>query len=162
MKLLSATRSIPDISLSHARKHQDPLEDDLDAYIPPPIHIAPCLPTSEGRLKDLNKENSGSSSSGKTSRVLEAIDTTEPASMRAAIDRILALPDLAGISNQPQRANSSMQSKRRPSPSLTSPMPKRRVGPHSPLVICFETLVLISITRRSSHLFHRPQSRVAS
>ncbi|KAK1229090.1 hypothetical protein PQX77_007852 [Marasmius sp. AFHP31] len=125
MKPLSSTRSIPDISLSHARKHQDPLEDDIAACIPPPNHIVPCSPTSEGRLKDLNKENS-SSSSGKTSKVLEAIDTTEPASMRAAMDRILALPDLAGISNQPQRVKSSKQSKRRLSPALTSPMPKRR------------------------------------
>ncbi|KAJ7650795.1 hypothetical protein FB45DRAFT_888812, partial [Roridomyces roridus] len=69
-----------DIELSHAKQS----ENDSDAFIP-----GPHRPMKAGQ-----------SSEKRSSRVLEALHTAEPLVMRAAMDQILSIPDLAGLSTR--------------------------------------------------------------
>ncbi|KAK7032792.1 hypothetical protein R3P38DRAFT_771414 [Favolaschia claudopus] len=78
-----------DIELSHARHHVSWLDGSN----------GPTTRPRSPQRKTRNRNTSHQSSSGsRTSKVLEKLDTTEPLSMQAARDKILAIPDLAGLS----------------------------------------------------------------
>ncbi|KAG7089722.1 hypothetical protein E1B28_011377 [Marasmius oreades] len=115
------TRHISEFTFAHAQKRIHETTEQ-HTFVPEPIHVAPYTPTSKDRLKKICGQHISPVSSSTTSRVLEAIDTTEPISLRAAMDKILALSDLAGLSrlNVP-----SMRPKRGRSPSESSPVPKK-------------------------------------
>uniref|UniRef100_A0A0W0EXH8 Uncharacterized protein n=1 Tax=Moniliophthora roreri TaxID=221103 RepID=A0A0W0EXH8_MONRR len=112
--------AISAISFAHAKN-----PDNLPGFIPEPIRVAPCTPTSRSRLSKLNEDEAVSST--RSSSILEALDTKEPVSLRAAMDKILTLPDLAGLSNQTvPRSRPCLRSKRqKPSPP-SSPCGKRQ------------------------------------
>ncbi|KAJ7454670.1 hypothetical protein FB451DRAFT_1278904, partial [Mycena latifolia] len=78
-----------DIALSHARH---------PATYPEDQNIIPGPRSSSGSIR--------------SSRVLEALDTTEPIAMRAAMSRILSIPDLAGLSTRQNVHTPPRRSKR--------------------------------------------------
>ncbi|KAE9401519.1 hypothetical protein BT96DRAFT_604126 [Gymnopus androsaceus JB14] len=80
--------------------------DQNNVYIPDPIHISPCTPKSRLKLSKLSDRGTSSGSGGKRimhSRVLQALDTSEPLSLRSAMDNVLSMPDLAGLARRPSR-----------------------------------------------------------
>ncbi|KAK0470087.1 uncharacterized protein EV420DRAFT_1757707 [Desarmillaria tabescens] len=91
LNLLSKRRSInsptsrnqpqPSISLAHAKQNST-LQPQ--GYIPSPS-------------KPPKSKRDGPSSASNSSKVLEALDTSEPMFLRAAMNQILSLPDLAGL-----------------------------------------------------------------
>ncbi|KAK0213921.1 hypothetical protein IW262DRAFT_283266 [Armillaria fumosa] len=99
LNLLSKRRSInsptsrnqprPSISLAHA-KQNPALSLSPRGYIPSPS-------------KSWKSKRDGPSSASSSSKVLEALDTSEPISLRAAMNQILSLPDLAGLSTYKKR-----------------------------------------------------------
>ncbi|RDB26271.1 hypothetical protein Hypma_006357 [Hypsizygus marmoreus] len=92
------------LSLAHARNHTDfttPVQSR--SVVLPPKRFPPATPKSKW------SGNSASTSSGKghrSSRVLDVLDTFEPIFRRATLNRILALPDLAGLSGRKKRCRS--------------------------------------------------------
>ncbi|KAJ7075143.1 hypothetical protein B0H15DRAFT_956713 [Mycena belliarum] len=87
-----------DIALSHARHpatHPPVAEDQntIPTAVGEPATSIPKIPR--------NAHKRSSSGSMRSSKVLEALDTTEPIAMRAAISKILSIPDLAGLSARP-------------------------------------------------------------
>ncbi|KAJ7760721.1 hypothetical protein DFH07DRAFT_771797 [Mycena maculata] len=101
-----------DIALSHA-KH---LEEEEEANI-----ILATVPTPHRKLPATSHKRSSSGS--RSSRVLETLDTTEPLAMRAALDKILSLPDLAGLYT---RRISLPKRSRAPESDLPYPQRKRQ------------------------------------
>ncbi|KAK0495205.1 hypothetical protein EDD18DRAFT_1354417 [Armillaria luteobubalina] len=99
LNLLSKRRSInsptpknqpqPSISLAHAKQNST-LSLSPRGYIPSPS-------------KPWKSKRDGPSSASSSSKVLEALDTSEPISLRAAMNQILSLPDLAGLSTYKKR-----------------------------------------------------------
>ncbi|TFK35554.1 hypothetical protein BDQ12DRAFT_737466 [Crucibulum laeve] len=91
-----------DITFAHARKnstyHTQDSDENTRCYIPSPVHVSPCTPRSKEKLRQMGSTGGSSASRSKSSKVLETLDTTEPISTRCLMDRILAMPDLAGIS----------------------------------------------------------------
>ncbi|KAJ7163921.1 hypothetical protein C8R43DRAFT_1168728 [Mycena crocata] len=85
--------SASDIGLSHA-KHA----------ISPVVEVYPSRSPPSRRTR--SKSHKRSSSGSRSSRVLEALDTGEPLAMRAAMDKILSIPDLAGLSTRPAQKRS--------------------------------------------------------
>ncbi|KIK62430.1 hypothetical protein GYMLUDRAFT_84372 [Collybiopsis luxurians FD-317 M1] len=105
--------SISDIQLAHARQNSTNANDQsVVGYIPAPIRVSPCTPESRLRLSKFS-ESASSSATGRSSKVLQALDTLEPLSLRAAMDQVLSIPNLAGLSKRPrpsmrrQRSSSS-------------------------------------------------------
>ncbi|KAJ3829904.1 hypothetical protein F5880DRAFT_142684 [Lentinula raphanica] len=118
------TKSITDIKFAHARQHTSNPDPQTMGYIPAPIRISPCTPNSRMKLSKLSEDTSSSSSRRtKSSKVLQALDTSEPIALRAAMDKILSLPDLAGVSKLIKR-------KRRQS-SSSSPCPRQESNKRS-------------------------------
>ncbi|KAF9256354.1 hypothetical protein L218DRAFT_220400 [Marasmius fiardii PR-910] len=118
------TRSISDIAFAHAQKRIKVAAETDNS-----IHAA--TPTLKDRLKRINKPTvADPESPTKASKVLEAIDTSEPISVRAAMDRILTLPDLAGLSRSKCHP---VRPKRRRSPSNSIPTPQKYAKVSSPL-----------------------------
>ncbi|KAJ7510488.1 hypothetical protein B0H11DRAFT_2415869 [Mycena galericulata] len=95
-----------DIALSHAKHVENENNSPADAFIPHP------------HPKSAVKRHSKPSDPG--SRVLEALDTKEPLAMRAAMDKILSIPDLAGLSTR------RMKRARTPDSEPQYPEPKRQ------------------------------------
>ncbi|PBL03968.1 hypothetical protein ARMGADRAFT_1070472 [Armillaria gallica] len=105
LNLLSKRRSVnsptprnqpqPTISLAHAKQKQNStLLLAPRGYIP--------SPSKPGKSK-----RDGPSSASSSSKVLEALDTSEPMFLRAAMNQILSLPDLAGLSTYKKRKRTS-------------------------------------------------------
>ncbi|KAF9468183.1 hypothetical protein BDZ94DRAFT_1318265 [Collybia nuda] len=88
---------LPEIGLAHA-KHSRRVssQQDISRYMLSPTHFSPRTPSSREASKNINQASS-STNSTQTSKVIEALDTSEPLFFRATMDRILALPDLAGL-----------------------------------------------------------------
>ncbi|THU95638.1 hypothetical protein K435DRAFT_966291 [Dendrothele bispora CBS 962.96] len=95
--LSSRPTSFPDISLSHARHNTKPSFAE-GGFVPDAIHVKPCTPTSRSKLSKLSENVKSSAVIPTKSKVLQFLDSSEPLSCRAAMDRVLALPDLAGLS----------------------------------------------------------------
>ncbi|KAJ7911457.1 hypothetical protein B0H13DRAFT_2271983 [Mycena leptocephala] len=87
--------SASDIGLSHARHLAPRLEDER---IPVHTPVDVSSPSRRPHSKPRNRSHMRSSSGSRSSKVLEALDTTEPLAMRAAMNKILSIPDLAGLS----------------------------------------------------------------
>ncbi|KAJ3867018.1 hypothetical protein EV359DRAFT_78979 [Lentinula novae-zelandiae] len=99
-----STKSIPDIKLAHARQNSSNTTSQIVGYIPDPIRISPCTPKSQLRLSKISMDSNHTSSARiKPSRILQALDTCEPFALRAAMDEVLSLSDLAGLSRRPGR-----------------------------------------------------------
>ncbi|KAJ7352358.1 hypothetical protein DFH08DRAFT_990951 [Mycena albidolilacea] len=84
--------SASDIELSHA-KHLAPRFED-----PSPVDVSSRSRSPPSKPR--NRYHTRSSSGSRSSKILEALDTTEPLAMRAAMDKVLSIPDLAGLSTQ--------------------------------------------------------------
>ncbi|KAK0235597.1 hypothetical protein EDD85DRAFT_837443 [Armillaria nabsnona] len=108
LNLLSKRRSVnsptprnqaqPSISLAHAKQKQNStLLLSPRGYIP--------SPSKPGKSK-----RDGPSSASSSSKVLEALDTSEPMFLRAAMNQILSLPDLAGLSPYKRKRTSDASS----------------------------------------------------
>ncbi|KAK0193523.1 hypothetical protein F5146DRAFT_1031082 [Armillaria mellea] len=103
LNLLSKRRSInsptsknqqqTSISLAHAKQNLT-LSLSPRGYIPSPS-------------KPWKSKRDGPSSASSSSKVLEALDTSEPMFLRAAMNQILSLPDLAGLSTYKKRKRTS-------------------------------------------------------
>ncbi|KAJ7746342.1 hypothetical protein B0H16DRAFT_1557108 [Mycena metata] len=113
-----------DIDLSHA-KHLAPgssfdREDLVSRRVD--TESTPSRPT---HLTEETRSRIRSSSGSRSSRILEALDITEPLAMRAAMNKILSFPDLAGLSPGPRSPPSMKRQPKRqktrvsPSPSLS-------------------------------------------
>ncbi|TDL25775.1 hypothetical protein BD410DRAFT_607596 [Rickenella mellea] len=77
--------------------------------------------------------NSSRSSRSKPSKVLEMFDTYEPIALRATMDRIMHLPDLAGLSQKSMRPRRDYSALKRFSniPSVMGALPSRKQAcPH--------------------------------
>ncbi|KAJ7690143.1 hypothetical protein B0H17DRAFT_1201930 [Mycena rosella] len=98
--------SASDIGLSHAR-HLAPDQNT--------VPVPQFLPPPERKRTSHTRSSSGSIG---TSRVLEALDTTEPTAMRAAINKILSIPDLAGLSTR--HVHTPLRGSKRPRAALES------------------------------------------
>ncbi|KAJ7746335.1 hypothetical protein B0H16DRAFT_1557082 [Mycena metata] len=122
-----------DIDLSHA-KHLAPgssfdREDLVSRRVD--TESTPSRPT---HLTEETRSRMRSSSDSRSSKILEALDTTEPLAMRAAMNRILSFPDLAGLSARPRSPPRMKRSCPEPSPSKSQPKrQKTRVSPSPPL-----------------------------
>ncbi|KAJ6488114.1 hypothetical protein C8R47DRAFT_1320511 [Mycena vitilis] len=98
--------SASNIALSHAKHNalgvkDQPTQSPDDVSSPPPSRSRPSKSGTQNRYR------LRSSSGSRSSKVLEALDTTEPTTMRAAMNKILSIPDLAGLSARPSvRADS--------------------------------------------------------
>ncbi|KAJ7183224.1 hypothetical protein C8R46DRAFT_1344105 [Mycena filopes] len=114
-----------DIALSHAKHLVPPLDREEVVFN---SNTTPSVPT---HLTNPTPSHMGSSS-GSRSRILEALDTTEPVAMRAAMNKILSFPDLAGLSTQPR---SPPRRTKRPCSDISYPSkrePKRQKTRISP------------------------------
>ncbi|KAJ7056691.1 hypothetical protein C8F01DRAFT_1154601 [Mycena amicta] len=82
-------KATADIGLSHARRQV--LGDIAIPFAPPqtPTHLTTA---------QTHAAHSSSGSRSSTSRVLEALNSSEPIAMRSVRNRILSMPDLAGLS----------------------------------------------------------------
>ncbi|KAJ3996189.1 hypothetical protein F5050DRAFT_1895223 [Lentinula boryana] len=117
VKTNGPTRSISDIKLAHARQHSSNTDNQITGYIPAPIRISPCTPNSKMRLSKISEDSSGSGPRRvKRSKVLQALDTCEPIALRAAMDKILLLQDLAGLSRRSSRGLKRPHSSSSPCP----------------------------------------------
>ncbi|KAJ4495165.1 hypothetical protein C8J55DRAFT_554810 [Lentinula edodes] len=111
------TKSIPDIKLAHARQNSSNTANQIVGYIPDPIRVSPCTPKSQLRLSKISMDSNHSRSTRiKPSRVLQALDTCEPFALRAAMDEVLSLSDLAGLSRRPGRNLKRQHSSSSPCP----------------------------------------------
>ncbi|GAW09717.1 protein [Lentinula edodes] len=111
------TKSIPDIKLAHARQNSSNTANQIVGYIPDPIRVSPCTPKSQLRLSKISMDSNHSSSTRiMPSRVLQALDTCEPFALRAAMDQVLSLSDLAGLSRRPGRNLKRQHSSSSPCP----------------------------------------------
>ncbi|SJK99780.1 uncharacterized protein ARMOST_03091 [Armillaria ostoyae] len=86
----------PSISLAHAKQNST-LSLSPRGYIPSPS-------------KPRKSKRDGPSSASSSSKVLEALDTSEPMFLRAAMNQILSLPDLAGLSTYKRKRTSDASS----------------------------------------------------
>ncbi|KAK0449879.1 hypothetical protein EV421DRAFT_1777424 [Armillaria borealis] len=124
LNLLSKRRSInsptsrnqpqPSISLAHVKQNST-LSLSPRGYIPSPS-------------KPRKSKRDGPSSASSSSKVLEALDTSEPMFLRAAMNQILELPDLAGLSTYKKRKRTSDVSSpgaRRSKRVKTEPSPEK-------------------------------------
>ncbi|KAH9481759.1 hypothetical protein JR316_0006286 [Psilocybe cubensis] len=94
------SKGLSDIDLAHARK-KIPIDSDADTtkwFIPKPIHISPSTPRSRRYMRDRDAHTSSSRSNGGRSKILDALDTSQPIFLRRVMDDILAMDDLAGLS----------------------------------------------------------------
>ncbi|KAJ7236264.1 hypothetical protein B0H12DRAFT_1140511 [Mycena haematopus] len=85
--------SASNIELSHARRQLEASRIEE----PSPVDRASSRAESP-HSRSRNRSHMRSSSGSRSSKILEALDTTEPLARRAAMDKILSLPDLAGLS----------------------------------------------------------------
>ncbi|KDR78806.1 hypothetical protein GALMADRAFT_244377 [Galerina marginata CBS 339.88] len=114
LRPLSSNRGHIEIDLAHARQ-KTPLDKNTAGawFIPSPIHISPSTPRSRKRVKTQKAHTSSSS----RSEILDVLDTSDrqrfhtpmicaqllmdvsmtALSLRGALDRIVAMPDLAGL-----------------------------------------------------------------
>ncbi|KAJ7116493.1 hypothetical protein C8R44DRAFT_983555 [Mycena epipterygia] len=126
--------SASDIALSHAKLPAAHLEHPNSILDHPPAHAS-----SPSRAPYVKFRNTSRSSSGnRNSRVLEALDTTEPLAMRAAMNKILSIPDLAGLSTRqnvhaPPRTTSG--SKRARPLDLDAHHPRKRQDKSLPMLV---------------------------
>ncbi|KAJ3846922.1 hypothetical protein EV368DRAFT_88341 [Lentinula lateritia] len=112
-----STKSIPNIKLAHARQNSSNTAKQIAGYIPDPIRVSPCTPKSQLRLSKISMNgNHTSSAKIKPSKVLQALDTCEPFALRAAMDEVLSLSDLAGLSRRPGRNLKRQHSSSSPCP----------------------------------------------
>ncbi|KAF8969135.1 hypothetical protein BDZ97DRAFT_266016 [Flammula alnicola] len=141
-----------DIDLAHA-KQKIPLDDMTykKCFIPSPVHISPSTPRSHKRTRKSDEHTSSSSAS--RSEVLDALDISERQSscrgticarlvmlsskalfLRRLMDQILAMPNLACLSDHSasklSSATTSIRSSDRPESTRISPTKgsKRKVS----------------------------------
>ncbi|KAJ7671529.1 hypothetical protein DFH06DRAFT_118074 [Mycena polygramma] len=96
--------SASDIALSHAKHNAPGVKDQpTPSHSESPGNASSPSPSRSRPSKSLtqNRYRLRSSSGSRSSKILEALDTTEPLSMRAAMNKILSIPDLAGLSTRP-------------------------------------------------------------
>ncbi|KAF9029034.1 hypothetical protein BDZ89DRAFT_739607 [Hymenopellis radicata] len=99
------------------------------------------IESPDRRFEEVRLSSEGSEN--RNSRVLEALDTSEPLSLQAALDQILSLPDLAGLTRT-----------KRPRPNdipILPPQSKRR-REHSPVDASTLEDRADQSTRNNSHL----------
>jgi hypothetical protein len=120
------------ISLGHAKRKIPPNDVITGSFIPSPIDLSPSTPHSRRRTKKRLESHSSSSNVGR-SKVLDALDVSERQStfesgymrfliqlcstamfIRQVLDRILTMPDLAGISKN--RTKPTVGTERQPQP----------------------------------------------
>ncbi|CAK5269303.1 unnamed protein product [Mycena citricolor] len=93
--------TIEDIALSHARQARANRET---GSMLGSAETSQRLPPRDAHIRTGGRERSRISSSAhsaaSSSRLITALDTSEPTAMRAAITRILSIPDLAGLAQQ--------------------------------------------------------------
>ncbi|KAK7472819.1 hypothetical protein VKT23_000926 [Stygiomarasmius scandens] len=94
--VLPRPRTILDIDLSHAKCNTEAFLTD-PSFIPDTIHVSPCTPRSLIKLSQLREESDIPDNPSLKSKVLQTLDSSEPMSLRTAMNRVLALPDLAGL-----------------------------------------------------------------
>ncbi|KAJ7220182.1 hypothetical protein GGX14DRAFT_389551 [Mycena pura] len=107
-----------DIGLSHARP-QPGTRPDVQNNAPHPFDADTPQRMRPECSRERSHTRSSSASGSRSSKVLEALDTTEPLAMRAAMKKILSIPDLAGLSTHRLHAESvaedhTQKSERRP------------------------------------------------
>ncbi|KAJ7045489.1 hypothetical protein C8F04DRAFT_436190 [Mycena alexandri] len=124
-----------DIGLSHA-KHLAPNLDREDAVS---RRVDTSTPSRSTHLTEETRSHMRSSSGSRSSKILEALDTTEPLAMRAAMNKILSIPDLAGLSARPRSPPRMKRFCPETSPSKREPKrQKTRISP-SPSLSSEET-----------------------
>ncbi|KAL1720960.1 hypothetical protein EV715DRAFT_195882 [Schizophyllum commune] len=106
----AASREAEPISLSHA-VHRRESRDEAPTIS---LHVKRTNSTSS---RTIEKEESSRPKTGGRSEFLDALDTTEPTLLRGLLNRVLATPDLAGLSTRKR--------KRTPPPPYT-PAKRRR------------------------------------
>ncbi|KAF5370814.1 hypothetical protein D9758_002022 [Tetrapyrgos nigripes] len=143
----SRPTSILDIGFSHAKSS---IQSSLRGYIPDPIHV-----NSRSKLSKLSDD--ANSSDIYSSKVLQILDSTEPLSVRAAADKVLALPDLAGLC----RSNRGL--KRHLSPQLATIARQHSKKLHTSSPECDDTnRDDRSPPMSQDYLFHRRYGKGAS
>ncbi|KZP31783.1 hypothetical protein FIBSPDRAFT_580167 [Athelia psychrophila] len=147
------------IDLAHAQ-HDAPLDDTSypSPTTPQSNPIENRLPSSSGSK---THGSSSSRSSIRSSKVLLAMDTTEPIFMRAERNRLLAIPDFAGLSKRehirpntpppPKNRSTTMQA----TPGRSTPWPRMAISP-APLITRHNCILLSPLPRRPS-LLPRPR-----
>jgi hypothetical protein len=113
--------SMFDIGLAHAKCNPLTPEVHQHSFIPSPVYVSPCAPKFKSKsFTHYASSSSTGSNRSSSSKVLDALDMSEREScspflilstkpflvaifLRAAMDRILTLPDLAGLSKRKQR-----------------------------------------------------------
>ncbi|PPQ83096.1 hypothetical protein CVT25_003800 [Psilocybe cyanescens] len=108
MDISSSSKGRPDIDLAHARK-KIPVDNDVSTtwFIPNPIHVSPSTPRSRRYMRERDAHTSSSNSNGRRSKILDALDTSQPLLMRRVIDEVLTMDDLAGLSGLRQSSIST-------------------------------------------------------
>ncbi|KAF9075495.1 hypothetical protein BDP27DRAFT_1315142 [Rhodocollybia butyracea] len=90
-------KSMTDIKFAHAKQNSASTGDLNNGYMPASTRISYCTP-SKSRPSKLPGDAVSTSGGKRPSKVLQALDTSEPLALRAAMDNILLMPDLAGLS----------------------------------------------------------------
>ncbi|KAH9928649.1 uncharacterized protein B0H18DRAFT_1117842 [Fomitopsis serialis] len=107
----SGVNAVGKISLAHARRDfqkrsgDAPVSDDDDAPLLPPQRISGTpRATRRGPASDnASSVSSKSRSHTRSSKILKALDAFVPISLRAEMDRIRHIPNLAGLAPKPER-----------------------------------------------------------
>ncbi|OCH95429.1 hypothetical protein OBBRIDRAFT_883983 [Obba rivulosa] len=161
-------RNAPEISLAHARRVSHEGASDLSRR----DEEEPATPSGEYASRASHATSRASRKPLRRSKILSALDISEPLFLRAEMDRIAKIPDLLGLPRIPEPPNSTIINSKRhdhdPSPEISPEFArhvharhkKRKLSPDSGIESNAEIEGTLSISavvqaRRTSPAFSR-------